>query len=119
MRAEGSGSLFEKHLAELKEFRDARVVAHFDVAAERRGVRGPLLAPDTGWCEVRWIDDRNLQMTLITLSPSSPIPKTWRQKDATTWLVPTNEIGPLAAWFGTEWAFARGNSGQKLKMWSE
>jgi hypothetical protein len=106
------------HLEELKAFRDNRVAARFEVVADR-GRLLSLCAANDPWIEVRWIDDERLQLDLIALKASSPVPGTWEQKSDSRWIVPVSETDGLSEWINGEWNRARGKTSKRLRMWTE
>lgn len=109
--------LVAKQLEELKAFRDAQIVARFDVIADR-GWLGNLFAASEPWIEIRWMDDNHLQLDLMALKPSSPFPLAWKQKSESTLIVPTSETEALSEWINTEWAHAHGATNKKLRIWT-
>jgi hypothetical protein len=109
--------LVAKHLEELKAFRDTRIAARFEVVANR-GWLLDLFAANEPWIEVRWIDDERLQVNLMALKPSCPMPIACEQTES-TWLIPMAESAGLAEWINREWLHTRGTTNKTLRMWTE
>ena len=110
--------LVAKHLEELKAFRDIQIAARFEVVANRGWLRNLFVAREP-WIEIRWTKDEHLQLDLITLEPSSPMPVAWERKSGSTWLIPMAESSGLVEWISREWLHARGTTNNTLKMWTE
>ncbi len=110
--------LVAKHLEELKAFRDTRIAARFEVVANRGWLRN-LFAAHEPWIEVRWIDDERLQVKLMALKPSCPMPVACEQTAESTWFIPMAESAGLAEWINREWLHTRGTTHKALRIWTE
>jgi len=110
--------LVAKHLAELKALRDARIAARFELVADQRWLRRQFAANERLF-EVRWIDDGHLQLDLIALVPSFPMPGEWRRELESRWVIPVSQTDGLSEWINAAWSRIRGTTGKVLRMWTE